>query len=104
SMAGGMPMGAFISSREIMQSLSHNPILGHITTFGGHPVSCAAAVATIEILKKENLIEQCEEKGALLESLLDHPAIKEIRRIGLMFAIEFKDAGEVARIFNACLE
>lgn len=104
SMAGGMPMGAFISSREIMHSLTFNPMLGHITTFGGHPVSCAAAVACLEVIKNENLIEQCEAKGALLESLLTHPEIREIRRKGLMFAIEFENAEKVARIFNACLE
>jgi acetylornithine/succinyldiaminopimelate/putrescine aminotransferase len=64
-MGGGMPIGAFISSKEIMSSLSKNPILGHITTFGGHPVSCAASIATLEVLLSEKLIEQVEAKEKL---------------------------------------
>src|SRR5690606_37615713 len=75
SMAGGMAMGAFISSAEIMKSLISDPILGHITTFGGHPVCCAAALGNIEALESENMVATCEAKGALLESCLSHPAI-----------------------------
>ncbi|MFN2424078.1 MAG: aspartate aminotransferase family protein, partial [Cryomorphaceae bacterium] len=82
SMAGGMAMGAFVSRSEIMSTLSHDPILGHITTFGGHPVCCAAAVANIDVLLSEGLVEGCEAKGAKLESLLAHPAIREVRRKG----------------------
>ncbi len=104
SLGGGMPMGAFISSRHIMHSLSHDPILGHITTFGGHPVCCAAALAAIEVLEKEQLVAQCEAKGALLESLLEHPAIVEVRRIGLMMAVEFDSAERVRKIVQLCLQ
>lgn len=104
AMGGGMPMGAFISSKKNMEQLTFNPVLGHITTFGGHPVNCAAAVANLEVIENENLIEGVEKKGQLIESLIGHPDIIEIRRIGLMFAVEFKSAERVARIVNQCLE
>jgi acetylornithine/succinyldiaminopimelate/putrescine aminotransferase len=103
-MAGGMPMGAFVSSGEIMAVLSHDPILGHITTFGGHPVCCAAAVATIEAIEEEQLLRDVENKGKYLEDLLQHPSIKEIRRKGLMFAVEFESAELVYKIVDECLE
>lgn len=95
-MGGGMPIGAFISSQEIMSVFKNNPILGHITTFGGHPVSAAASLATIKILKEENLIAQVEEKANLFKSLLVHPKIKSIRNKGLMMAVEF-DSFEVLK-------
>jgi acetylornithine/N-succinyldiaminopimelate aminotransferase len=79
---GGMPIGAFISSREIMISLATNPILGHITTFGGHPVSCAAGLATLQTILNENIVAGVTEKGQLFKKLLKHPAIKEVRGIG----------------------
>ena len=104
SMAGGMAMGTFVSSHEIMKTLASDPILGHITTFGGHPVCCAAAMGNIEAIESENMVETCEAKGALLESCLSHPAIIEIRRIGLMFAIEFESAELVYKIVDRCLE
>ncbi len=104
ALGGGLPIGAFISSYDIMQSLTHDPMLGHITTFGGNPVSCASALATLEVIEEENLLETVEAKGQLIESLLDHPRIVEIRRKGLMFAIEFKSAVEVYQIVQGCLE
>ncbi|MCZ4408405.1 aspartate aminotransferase family protein [Cryomorphaceae bacterium 1068] len=104
SMAGGMAMGAFVSDREIMACLKEDPILGHITTFGGHPVCCAAALGNIQAIEEGNLIETAEEKGELLESLLDHPAIVEVRRIGMMFAVEFESADLVYKIVEKCLE
>lgn len=86
---GGMPLGAFISSKEIMRVLTHNPILGHITTFGGHPVSCAAAIASLNFLIHEKVIEQVEHKGSIItEALAKHPKVREVRRAGLMMAIE----------------
>ena len=88
-MGGGMPIGAFISSKELMGVFTNNPLLGHITTFGGHPVSAAASLATIRVLQDENLIEQVEAKAALFKSLLVHPSIKAIRNKGLMMAVEF---------------
>jgi acetylornithine/succinyldiaminopimelate/putrescine aminotransferase len=91
SMGGGMPVGAFISSATIMQSLSHDPELGHITTFGGHPVCCAAALANLEVLTSGDLIQQAQSKGELFYELLkNHPLIKEIRFKGLMMAVELE--------------
>ncbi len=101
---GGMPIAAFISSQEIMHSLTFNPPLGHITTFGGHPVCCAAALANINVLESDNIIRDVEQKGQLIESLLVHEAIIEIRRKGLFFAIEMKDADIVSRIVLKCKE
>jgi len=95
---GGLPIGAFVASKEMMHCLKHNPMLGHITTFGGNPVCCASALATLTVLEEENLIEQVEAKGKLFESLLNHPSIKEIRRIGLMFALDFDSAERVNKI------
>jgi len=86
---GGMPLGAFVSSKEIIRVLTHNPILGHITTFGGHPVSCAAAIASLNFLVQEKVIEQVEHKGSIIaEALAKHPKVKEVRRAGLMMAVE----------------
>lgn len=95
---GGLPIGTFISSEAHMKSLTHDPMLGHITTFGGNPVCCASAHATLEVLTQEKLIDQVEEKGRYLQSLLQHPDIREIRRIGLMFAMDFASAEKVNRI------
>lgn len=100
---GGMPIGAFISSKEIMACLSVNPILGHITTFGGHPVSCAAGLATLRAIQKENIIASVEEKGALFELLLQHPAIRGIRRKGLMIAVEFDSFDINKKIIDGCI-
>src|SRR5690606_14377583 len=88
-MGGGMPIGAFISSNEIMSAFKNNPILGHMTTFGGHPICAAASLATVRVLQEENLIDQVAEKAALIKSLLVHPKIKEIRNKGLMMAVQF---------------
>ena len=93
-----MPIGAFISSHEKMQLLTHNPMLGHITTFGGHPVNCAAALANIEVIQQENLIEDVHQKGELFKKLLIHPAIKEVRGIGLMLAVEMDSFETVSRV------
>lgn len=81
-----------------MQCLTHDPPLGHITTFGGNPVCCASALATLEVLEEENLLADVEAKGKLIEQLLQHSSIKEIRRIGLMFAIDFESAELVNQI------
>jgi acetylornithine/succinyldiaminopimelate/putrescine aminotransferase len=104
AMGGGMPIGAFIANKEIMKTLTDKPKLGHITTFGGHPVNCAAALANIEVLQAENIIESVERKGQLLESSLTHKTIREIRRIGLMMAVEFENARTVEKIVKRCLE
>lgn len=103
-LGGGMPIGAFISSHEKMNLFTHEPILGHITTFGGHPVVCAAAWANLQAIQEENMLEHVEAKGKLIEKSIGHPAIKEIRRKGLMMAIEFESAELVQKIVHKCLE
>jgi acetylornithine/succinyldiaminopimelate/putrescine aminotransferase len=95
---GGLPIGAFISSHEKMKCLTHDPMLGHITTFGGNPVCCASALATLEAIEEEKLLEQVDAKGKLFEKYLQHKRIKEIRRAGLMFAIDFESEELVSRI------
>lgn len=101
---GGLPIGAFIASREMMAVLATDPMLGHITTFGGNPVCAAAALATLETLEAEKLVDLVESKGRLMESLLTHPSIREIRRKGLMFAIDFDSADRVNRIVTRAIE
>lgn len=101
---GGLPLGAFIADKKMMETLTHDPMLGHITTFGGNPVCCASALATLNVILEENLLGQVEEKGRLFERYLQHKDIKEIRRIGLMFAIDFDSAERVTAIVNHCKE
>lgn len=104
ALGGGLPLGAFISSYEIMQCLREKPMLGHITTFGGNPLSCAASLACLELLEEENILAQVEAKGALFEELLQHPRVLEIRRKGLYFAFEFANAEEVQTIVEYCMK
>lgn len=101
---GGMPIGAFISSKENMDLFTHNPMLGHITTFGGHPVNCASALANLQAIEDEDLIVNVERKGRLLEDTIRHKRIVEIRRKGLMFAVEFDSPDTVQKIVEKCLE
>lgn len=100
---GGMPIGAFISSKEIMATLAENPILGHITTFGGHPVSCAAGLATLETILGEDIVSSVTEKGLYFKKLLQHPAIKEVRNLGLMMAIEFESFEINKKVIDGCI-
>ncbi len=88
ALGGGMPLGAFISSREIMSAFIAEPQLGHITTFGGHPVCCAAGLASLNVILEEKLAQQCEDKSALFKSELKHQLIKEIRGEGLLLAVQ----------------
>jgi acetylornithine/N-succinyldiaminopimelate aminotransferase len=90
ALGGGMPLGAFIADKKIMDSLTHHPVLGHISTFGGHPVCCAAGLAAFNVLLDENLIDGVKEKEALFISLLQHPKITALRSRGLMIAVEFE--------------
>lgn len=99
-MGGGMPIGAFVSSNEIMSAFKTNPILGHITTFGGHPVSCAAAVASLKTIVDEKLCQKVKQKGQLFRELLVHPEIKEIRGVGLFMAVELKNFGQVKKVID----
>lgn len=103
-MGGGMPIGAFIASRDVMGSLSFDPVLGHITTFGGHPVSCAAALATLETLLQSSLIQQVKAKEKLFLELLRHPAIVEVRSAGLWVAVELESFETVQAVIRHCLD
>lgn len=104
ALGGGMPLGAFISSKERMNLLTDNPVLGHITTFGGHPVCCAAGLAAIEVLLEQNLTEQVETKGKLFNELLVHSKIKSKNRAGLMMALQFENFEQNKRIIDRCIE
>ncbi len=103
-MGGGMPIGAFISSGEIMGVLKENPILGHITTFGGHPVSCAAGLANLNVILDESLIKDVEVKEKLFRELLQHPEIKEVRGTGLMLSLQLGSFAQVENVSKLCLE
>jgi len=103
ALGGGMPIGAFIASKAIMDSLKENPILGHITTFGGHPVCCAAGLAALDVLIDEDLIASVENKSNLFKELLVHPAIKEIRGKGLMLAIELESFEFNKKVIDQCI-
>lgn len=101
AMGSGMPIGAFISSSDYMALLTHNPELGHITTFGGHPVSCAASLAGLEVILAENLPMKADKIGMLFEtSLSNHNKIKEIRRIGLMLGVEIIEPFKVGKLLK----
>jgi acetylornithine/succinyldiaminopimelate/putrescine aminotransferase len=101
-MGGGLPIGAFISSKAIMDSLKENPILGHITTFGGHPLSCAASLATLNVILDEKLMEGISAKEILFRDLLFHPKIKEVRGKGLMLSIELGSFELVEKVSKYC--
>jgi len=105
-MGGGMPIGAFMADKEIMLSLTSKPHLGHITTFGGHPVSAAGALANLEtLIDNKEIIGQVEEKGKRYETALkDLKAIKHIRRIGLQIAIELENLETTSKVMKALLE
>jgi len=100
---GGMPIGAFVANRTVMQTLTHQPVLGHITTFGGHPVSSAAALATLNVLTNSTFIEQVGPKRDLFLELLVHPAILDIREAGLWMAVELKNEEAVQQVIQECL-
>ena len=105
ALGGGMPLGAFVSSQKIMSTLTHNPVLGHITTFGGHPVCCAAGLAAMKFLQEEKVVEDVERKGAIFVELLkDHPAVKEIRRSGLLMAVELGESAKLYRLMDLFIE
>lgn len=105
ALGGGMPLGAFVSSQEIMSSLMSDPVLGHITTFGGHPVCCAAGLAAMRFLQENKVVEDVERKGAMYEELLkEHPAVKEIRRSGLLLAVELGEAEKLYRLMDYFIE
>jgi acetylornithine/succinyldiaminopimelate/putrescine aminotransferase len=103
-MGGGMPIGAFMASQKLMGVLKHNPILGHITTFGGHPVSCASSWAALLVTLEEGLAVGANAKGELFKSLLVHPDIKEVRGKGLMLAAEMESFEKLKDTIDKCIE
>lgn len=103
ALGGGMPLGAFITHRDVMWSLTHAPVLGHITTFGGHPVACAAGLAGMKALLAERMIDGVFEKEKLFLSLLKHPKIKTVRSRGLMLAVEVEDFPSAKKVIDYCI-
>jgi acetylornithine/succinyldiaminopimelate/putrescine aminotransferase len=102
ALGGGMPLGAFIADKKLMDHLADNPVLGHITTFGGHPVCCAAGKAAFEVLLEEDF--QVSKKETLFLSLLQHPKIKAIRSFGLWMAVEFDDFDSCKKVIDKCVD
>jgi acetylornithine/succinyldiaminopimelate/putrescine aminotransferase len=105
ALGGGMPIGALVSSKEKMRVFTNNPMLGHITTFGGHPLNCAASAAFLKVLKTEIDWNEVERLGALLETTIAQSVeIKAIRRIGMMFAFDMESSERVAKVVEKGLE
>ena len=104
ALGGGMPLGAFIAEKKIMDAFTENPVLGHITTFGGHPVCCAAGVAAMKVLLGEKIMDSIKVKEELFTSLLIHKKIKAIRSFGLWMAVEFDSFETNKKIIDACIE
>jgi acetylornithine/succinyldiaminopimelate/putrescine aminotransferase len=104
ALGGGMPMGAFIADRDLMWALTGDPVLGHITTFGGHPVCCAAGLASLQVLLEEDWIERVAHKETLFHQWLSHPSIKAVRSSGLLMAVEFESFEKNKQVIDACIE
>lgn len=104
SFGGGMPLAAFIANKQIMESLTHDPVLGHISTFGGHPLSCAAAFAALTEISKTELLDKVKRQGELFKSLLKHPDIRSVRGLGLFLALEFENEMINQAVIKKCLE
>lgn len=103
ALGGGMPLGAFVADRSLMMELADNPVLGHITTFGGHPVCCAAGMAALSVLLVEKLIENVKKKEQLFLSLLQHKRINAVRSVGLLMAVEFDSFETNKKIIDAII-
>src|SRR5687767_2025748 len=103
ALGGGMPLGAFISSHERMQALTNAPELGHITTFGGHPVCCAAGMAAMQVLLAEEMIGQVKMKEELFRAFLEHPRIHAVRSFGLWLAVEFDSSETCKKVVDNCI-
>lgn len=104
ALGGGMPLGAFIADRKLMSTLTYDPVLGHITTFGGHPVSCAAGKAAFEVLTNNDMIDTVEKKAEILNKKLNHPAIKDKKIHGLWMSLQFQDAETNQQIVHQCVK
>jgi acetylornithine/N-succinyldiaminopimelate aminotransferase len=103
ALGGGMPLGAFVADKELMWKFTENPVLGHITTFGGHPVCCAAGMAAMNVLLEEELVKGVAEKEILFRTLLHHPKIEAVRSRGLMMAVVFDGFETNKKIIDACI-
>ncbi|MBL7745946.1 MAG: aspartate aminotransferase family protein, partial [Chitinophagaceae bacterium] len=103
ALGGGMPLGAFIADKQLMDAFTENPVLGHITTFGGHPVCCAAGMAAMKALLEEGWMDTVKKKETLFKSLLIHPKIKAVRSFGLWMAVEFDSFDTNKKIIDACI-
>lgn len=104
ALGGGMPLGAFVADKKIMDALTHNPVLGHINTFGGHPVSCAAGLAAFEVLLSEKITDKVVEKEQLFRKLLTHSSIRKINSRGLMIALHFDSFETNKKIIDRLIE
>ena len=104
ALGGGMPLGAFVADKKIMDSFKHNPVLGHINTFGGHPVSCAAGLAAFNYLINENIVAGVKDKETLFRDLLVHPKINKVNTAGLMIAVWFDDFETNKKIIDELIE
>jgi len=104
ALGGGMPLGAFIADRKLMSTLTYDPVLGHITTFGGHPVSCAAGKAAFEVLINSDMIATSKAKEKILQEELKHPAIIDQRSHGLWMSLQFKDVVTNQKIVHQCVK
>ena len=104
ALGGGLPLGAFITDKKIMDCLTDNPVLGHITTFGGHPLCCAAGKAAFEALLEEGLPNGVAEKERLLKERLQHPLIKSLHTFGLWAAVEFESFDQCKKIIDTCIQ
>jgi len=103
ALGGGLPLGAFIASKSLMDAFTSQPVLGHITTFGGHPLSCAAGLAAQKVLLKENLVSLVAEKEKLFKERLIHPSIQSVRTAGLLIAVEFDSFEKNKKVIDACV-
>jgi acetylornithine/N-succinyldiaminopimelate aminotransferase len=105
SLGGGLPIGALVSNKKLLNTFRDRPSLGHITTFGGHPITCAAAASFCSVLKQEIRLDEVERLGSILENILiEHPAIKSCRRIGMMFAFDMETPELVSKVVHQCLQ
>lgn len=105
SLGGGLPIGALVSNKKLLNTFRDRPSLGHITTFGGHPITCAAAASFCSVLKQEIRLDEVERLGSILENILiEHSAIKSCRRIGMMFAFDMETPELVSKVVHQCLQ
>jgi acetylornithine/succinyldiaminopimelate/putrescine aminotransferase len=104
ALGGGLPLGAFVAAKHLMDTLMDQPVLGHITTFGGHPLSCAAGLASMKVLLNDRLVESVMEKEEIFRRLLVHPAIKSVRSAGLLIAVEFESFEKNKQVIDYCIQ